>query len=123
MNNLQIPFLDQLVPGLFTPLVETSTGFHAEIALPHFFIKDRDFEAFRWTAESGMVGLGDLPDGQVLSNALGVSADGSVVVGRNVDIVGSIEGKRTPSPNSTTRHRSGASCTSLESWGGLHQIS
>jgi probable HAF family extracellular repeat protein len=37
-------------------------------------------EAFRWTAGSGMVGLGFLPGG-VLSEALAASADGSVLVG------------------------------------------
>ena len=42
-------------------------------------------EAFRWTkpvrGEGGMVGLGDLPGGGVGSEALSVSADGSVIVG------------------------------------------
>jgi hypothetical protein len=37
-------------------------------------------EAFRWTAAEGMVGLGFLP-GHNLSEALGVSTDGSVIVG------------------------------------------
>jgi probable HAF family extracellular repeat protein len=37
-------------------------------------------EAFRWTSAGGMVGLGGLP-GATASFALGVSADGSVVVG------------------------------------------
>jgi probable HAF family extracellular repeat protein len=40
-----------------------------------------DQEAFRWTQSDGMVGLGDLPGGGVHSNAIGVSADGSVIVG------------------------------------------
>jgi probable HAF family extracellular repeat protein len=40
-----------------------------------------DFEAFRWTAQTGMVGLGDLPGGRFHSEALAVSDDGSVVVG------------------------------------------
>ena len=39
-------------------------------------------EAFRWTSEDGMVGLGDLPNGFNRSVAYSVSADGSVVVGR-----------------------------------------
>lgn len=39
------------------------------------------FEPFRWTAETGMMGLGDLPGGSILGDALGVNADGSVVVG------------------------------------------
>jgi len=38
-------------------------------------------EAIRWTQATGMVGLGDLPGGMIYSNAFGVSADGSVVVG------------------------------------------
>jgi probable HAF family extracellular repeat protein len=38
-------------------------------------------EAFRWTMEAGMVGLGDLPGGTGNSVAYQVSADGSVVVG------------------------------------------
>jgi probable HAF family extracellular repeat protein len=36
---------------------------------------------FRWTAERGMVGLGDLPGGPLNSNVWDVSADGSVIVG------------------------------------------
>lgn len=39
-------------------------------------------QAFRWTAEEGMVGLGDLPGGTFSSAAFGVSADGSVIVGQ-----------------------------------------
>lgn len=38
-------------------------------------------EAFRWTAASGMVGLGDLPGGNFGSSAADVSADGSTIVG------------------------------------------
>jgi probable HAF family extracellular repeat protein len=38
-------------------------------------------EAFRWTATGGMVGMGDLPGGDFHSEATGVSADGSVIVG------------------------------------------
>ena len=42
-----------------------------------------EFEAVRWTQAGGVVGLGDLSsdDGSVYSSALGVSGDGSVVVG------------------------------------------
>jgi probable HAF family extracellular repeat protein len=40
------------------------------------------YEAFRWTSEGGMVGLGTtLPDSDSVSFAKGVSGDGSVVVG------------------------------------------
>ena len=38
-------------------------------------------QAFRWTAETGMVGLGDFADGQFQSGGYDMSADGSVVVG------------------------------------------
>jgi probable HAF family extracellular repeat protein len=41
----------------------------------------RHLEAFRWTAATGMVGLGDLQGGNYWSDARGVSTDGSVVVG------------------------------------------
>lgn len=37
--------------------------------------------AFRWTAQTGMVGLGDLPGGEFFSVATGTSADGATVVG------------------------------------------
>ncbi len=40
-------------------------------------------EAFRWTADDGMVGLGDLPGGGFFSAASGMSADGSTVVGNS----------------------------------------
>ena len=44
-------------------------------------------EAFRWTQATGMVGIGDLPGGLFESNAYGISADGSVVVGQgNTDV-------------------------------------
>lgn len=42
---------------------------------------DYSYEAFRWTAAEGMIPLGDLPTGNYSSEARGVSADGSVVVG------------------------------------------
>jgi probable HAF family extracellular repeat protein len=45
-------------------------------------------EALRWTAGSGMVGLGDLPGGNFHSDARGVSADGSVVVGYSHSTLG-----------------------------------
>jgi probable HAF family extracellular repeat protein len=38
-------------------------------------------EAFRWTAEGGTVGLGDLPGGELHSTAWAVSADGATIVG------------------------------------------
>jgi probable HAF family extracellular repeat protein len=40
-------------------------------------------EAFRWSSNAGMVGLGSLLGGSPESKAFGVSADGSVVVGES----------------------------------------
>jgi probable HAF family extracellular repeat protein len=47
----------------------------------------QSFEAFRWTLEDGMVGLGHLPTGSN-SKAWGISADGNVVVGFDVTFQG-----------------------------------
>jgi uncharacterized membrane protein len=44
-------------------------------------------EAFRWTND-GMVGLGDLPDGDFSSVAYGVSANGAIVVGQGDGVNG-----------------------------------
>jgi probable HAF family extracellular repeat protein len=44
--------------------------------------QDPSTEPFRWTQETGMVGLGHLP-GAHTSAALAVSADGSIIVGRS----------------------------------------
>lgn len=60
-------------------------------------------EAFRWTAGSGMVGLGSLPGGNSGSEAAGVSADGSVVVGYS----------NTPSGDQAFRWTSGAGMVGL----------
>ena len=45
-------------------------------------------EAFRWTAATGMVGLGDLSGGTFLSAALGISGNGLVVVGSSFAVSG-----------------------------------
>ncbi|MGD8454473.1 MAG: PEP-CTERM sorting domain-containing protein [Phycisphaerae bacterium] len=51
------------------------------------------YETFRWTADDGMVGLGDLPGGIFHSQASDVSADGSIIVGMaNSDGVTSPDG-------------------------------
>jgi probable HAF family extracellular repeat protein len=54
-------------------------GYGRTIAAPGF-----GEQAFRWTKATGMIPLGDLPGGQPYSEALDVSADGSVVVGRSI---------------------------------------
>jgi uncharacterized membrane protein len=51
-------------------------------------------EAFRWTAQEGMVGLGDLDTAFVFSSAYAVSGDGSVIVGEGS--FGSGTGDRRP---------------------------
>lgn len=53
-------------------------------------------EAFRWTPEEGMVGLGDLPGGIFNSDARGVSADGTVIVGESNSATGSEAFRWTP---------------------------
>jgi probable HAF family extracellular repeat protein len=40
-------------------------------------------QGYRWTAAGGMQGIGDLPGGFQASYGLGISGDGSVVVGRS----------------------------------------
>lgn len=45
-------------------------------------ITDANVEAFRWTEGAGMVGLGQISGESSGSGALGVSADGTVIVGR-----------------------------------------
>ncbi|MFQ5422635.1 MAG: PEP-CTERM sorting domain-containing protein [Phycisphaerae bacterium] len=45
-------------------------------------------EAWRWTAATGMVGLGDLPGGIADGQAFGASLDGSVVVGVGSNALG-----------------------------------
>ena len=40
-------------------------------------------EAFRWTQNTGLIGIGDLPGGSFTSWAEGTSADGSVIVGQS----------------------------------------
>jgi probable HAF family extracellular repeat protein len=40
-------------------------------------------EAFRWTSADGMLSIGALPSGRARARAYGVSADGTVIVGRD----------------------------------------
>jgi probable HAF family extracellular repeat protein len=49
-----------------------------------------DFEAFRWTQQTGMVALGDLAGGGFHSFANAVSGDGSVVVGASTSAASGI---------------------------------
>ena len=47
-----------------------------------------NLEAARWTEATGWIGLGDLTGGLSLSQALGISADGTVIVGWGTSHVG-----------------------------------
>ena len=47
------------------------------------------YQAFKWTPSAGMVGLGWLPGGRRLSEAYGISADGSTIVGTSDSAAGS----------------------------------
>lgn len=45
-------------------------------------------EAFRWTSEGGMIGLGDLAGGDLWSEARSISGNGSVVAGESISADG-----------------------------------
>lgn len=47
-------------------------------------------EAFRWSAQDGLQGLGDFAGGEFDSVATGISADGSVIVGGGYSEIGSM---------------------------------
>jgi probable HAF family extracellular repeat protein len=73
------------VPPPFSPISSSAAGVNADgkvvvgtsVAGP---VRPLREQAFRWTAATGMVGLGFLPGGN-FSDANGVNADGTVVVG------------------------------------------
>jgi uncharacterized membrane protein len=44
-------------------------------------VVEGDFEAFRWTESTGVIGLGELPSGTSYSLGMDVSDDGAIVVG------------------------------------------
>ncbi|MGZ4982731.1 MAG: putative Ig domain-containing protein, partial [Chthoniobacterales bacterium] len=46
------------------------------------------YQAFKWTQADGMVGLGWLPGGRLFSQAYGISADGSTIVGTSDSTAG-----------------------------------
>lgn len=57
------------------------TSANGAVVVGQSWVSDH-YEAYRWSAETGMVSLGDLPSGLVDSTAWAASADGSIVVGR-----------------------------------------
>src|SRR5205085_740609 len=74
------------LPAGYTPFAEaygTNSNGSVIVGLSRSMASlNNGWEAFRWTQATGMVGLGDLPGGAVLSEAYATSADGSVVVGK-----------------------------------------
>ncbi len=51
-------------------------------------MSDLGTAAYRWTAASGIVNLGDLPGGRFYSSANGISADGTIIVGEGAGASG-----------------------------------
>jgi probable HAF family extracellular repeat protein len=76
--------------GNYTPLPAVSGD--GSVAVGGYFHSNPlgSFEAFRWTADGMFEGLGDLPGGPTApqSQALDVSADGSVIVGEATTSIG-----------------------------------
>ena len=66
-----------LIPVASEPRALTATG---DVVAGKIGIAG-GFEAARWTAGTGWVGLGDIAGGTHISQALGISASGSVLVG------------------------------------------
>lgn len=63
------------------------------------FIEHPAREAFRWTAEEGLVLLGDLPGGPFGSEAWDISADGAVIVGNGPSSEEGVEAFRWTAEN------------------------
>lgn len=75
------------IPNLGAPLVIT-TAYPQAISADgsvvvgeSYSTSDNSYHAWRWTADGGVQTLGSLPGGEAGSDANGVSADGSVIVG------------------------------------------
>ena len=69
---------------------------------------DGDFEAFRWTKETGIVSLSDIPGSFSSSDAFATSDDGTVIVG-----TGNIDGDLTNGIGEAFRWTSDSGLTSL----------
>jgi uncharacterized membrane protein len=69
----------ELIPLGFLPGAENSGA--SDVSDDGTVVVGASDGGFRWTAESGMVALEDLPSGRQPRGANGVSVDGSVVVG------------------------------------------
>jgi probable HAF family extracellular repeat protein len=72
------------LPGEDASVARAVSGDGSTVVGWSVIVSDFRYQAFRWTSDGGMVGLGDLPGGSFDSAALGVSGDGSVIVGYGV---------------------------------------
>ena len=83
--------LGSIIPGrpiLFSTAYGISANGTVIVGGGHPMAGLGDYEASRWTQETGMVGLGDFPDGIFSSVSRAVSADGTVIVGSGVGASG-----------------------------------
>lgn len=78
-----------LFPGGIISLAEAASA-DGSVVTGYGDAKDPDpnyrgqvYQAFRWTQSDGMQGLGFLPGGLKISQAFGISADGTTIVGRS----------------------------------------
>ena len=86
-------FLDSSKPNIYS----SATGVSADgsvIVGESGISNSNETEAFRWTQESGIVGLGFLTGSNSNSRARSVSADGSVIVGGSQNVNGEFEAFR-----------------------------
>lgn len=73
--------LELLDPNPFRSISPRDLSYDASVMVGNGRNATNRIEGFRWTAEGGVQGVGDLPGGRRESEAVGVSADGCVVVG------------------------------------------
>ena len=76
------------LPELATYGEAWATSADGSVVVGQVKMNTRMRRAFRWTLSEGMVFLGNLPGGGDDSSALGVSADGSVIVGWSESVFG-----------------------------------
>lgn len=77
------------LPGCYSSsALSISADGSTVVGFSRFGSDSLDFEAFRWTRDGGMLGLGDFPGGVFSSVAYGASGDGNLVVGVGITSVG-----------------------------------
>ncbi len=86
-------FLDDLTPGDLTPFTANGVSADGSVIVGNAF-SDTATEAYRWTAQSGAVGLGFLSKVILDSGAAAVSADGLIVTGQSMSVPFDVEAIR-----------------------------